>query len=249
MRAAAGRSWKHLADERIEGVEPVIPLGKRFWPLTEEEHGAAADLFAQEPLRQLATVLRSRADDAPVRVLDAAYWRKGCSSLGRLRIAVLAAIGTGRQERHCLMDVKEATAAAAPRFAGADMPRDNAERVVTGARNLSPFLGRRMVASRLLGKAVFVRELLPQDLKLEIEQLSVDEAMGVAEFLARVVGRGHARQMSASDRRGWLGELQRNRSKSLDAPSWLWRSVVDLVASHEAAYLEHCRRWAMAEAA
>ena len=39
MREAAGRSWKHLADERIEGVEPVIPLGKRFWPLKNDEQG------------------------------------------------------------------------------------------------------------------------------------------------------------------------------------------------------------------
>ena len=31
----------------------------------------------------------------------------------------------------------------------------------------------------------------------------------------------------------WLKELQRNRSKTLDAPSWLWHSVVDLVAAHE----------------
>src|ERR1700744_1385004 len=40
MRRAAGRSWKHLADEGIEGTEPVIPLGKRFWTLTAEERAA-----------------------------------------------------------------------------------------------------------------------------------------------------------------------------------------------------------------
>ena len=188
-------------------------------------------------------------DDAPLRVMDAAYWRKGCSSLGRLRIAVLVAIDSGKAERHCLMDVKEAIAAAAPRSKIADMPRDNAERVVEGARNLSPFLGERMIAERLLSKAVFVRELLPQDLKLEIEHLSREEAMRVAEFLARVVGRGHARQLTTADRKQWLAELQRNRSKSLDAPSWLWNSVVDLVAAHEAAYLNHCRRYALSEAA
>ena len=118
-----------------------------------------------------------------------------------------------------------------------------------GACALSPFLGSRMVATRLLGKAVFVRELLPQDLKLEVEHLSRDEAMAVAEFLAQVVGRGHARQLGELDRAAWLKELQRNRSKSLDAPSWLWNSVVDLVATHEAAYLEHCRRWALGQAA
>jgi len=249
MRQAANRSWKHLADERIEGVEPVIPLGKRFWPLTRRERAAVEQLFDEETLRQLATSLRSRQDGAPVRVMDAAYWRKGCSSLGRLRVAVLVAVDKGKAERHCLMDVKEAIAPAAPRAKSAKMPRDNAERVVTGARSLSPFLGGRMIAARLLEKSVFVRELLPQDLKLEIEQLSRDEAMEVAEFLARMVGRGHARQMDAATREQWLAELRRNQSNSLDAPSWLWNSVVDLVAAHEAAYLQHCRRYALSDAA
>ncbi len=249
MRAAAGRSWKHLADERIEGVAPVIPLGRRFWPLERAERQAIDALFGEPAVMALATSLRSRADDAAVRVLDAAYWRKGCSSLGRLRMAVLVAVGRGKAERHCLMDVKEAIAAAAPRSAAAAMPRDNAERVVTGALALSPFLGSRMVAGRLLGRAVFIRELLPQDLKLEIEHLSQEEATRMAEFLAHVVGRGHARQLDASDRQAWLAELHRNRSRSLDAPSWLWNSVVALVASHEGAYLEHCRRWALADAA
>jgi uncharacterized protein (DUF2252 family) len=170
MRQAAGRSWKHLADERIEGIDPVIPLGKRFWPLTRNERAAVEALFAEDALHRLATLLRSREDDAPVRVMDAAYWRKGCSSLGRLRLAVLVAIGEGKNERHCLMDVKEAISAAAPRRTTAVMPADNAERVVTGARALSPFLGRRMLSAHLLGKSVFIRELLPQDLKLEIER-------------------------------------------------------------------------------
>ena len=249
MRLAAKRSWRHLADERIEGVEPTIPLGKRFWPLTRQERTAVETLFAGDDLRQLVTSLRSRDDNAPVRVMDAAYWRKGCSSLGRLRLAVLVAAGNGREERHCLIDVKEAIAAAAPRSAIGEMPRDNAERVIAGARALSPFLGDRMRADRLQDRAVFIRELLPQDLKLEIEALSRAEAMEVAQFLADVVGRGHARQLDASERAKWQGELQRNRSKSLDAPSWLWNSVVELVAAHEAAYLEHCRRYATADAA
>ncbi len=108
------------------------------------------------------------------------------------------------------------------------MPRDNAERVVTGARNLSPFLGSRMVAARLLGKAVFVRELLPQDLKLEIEHLTRDEAMAwrsswPTSSAAAMPGSW------ATPTAHWLAELQRNRSKSLDAPSWLWNSVVELV--------------------
>ena len=249
MRAAAGRSWRHLADERIEGVAPNIPLGKRFWPLTPDERRAAAVLFEQDDLRRLVTTLRKRSEDAPVRVLDAAYWKKGCSSLGRLRLAVLVSVGEGRHARHCLMDIKEAVDAAAPHQAGSEVPSDNGERVVTGARNLSPLLGERMVATGLLGKSVFVRELLLQDLKLEIEHLDQDEAMEVAEFLAHVVGTSHARQMDAEARAAWFEELGRNRSTTLDAPSWLWDSVVDLVGLHEAAYLRHCRRWAMEAAA
>jgi uncharacterized protein (DUF2252 family) len=249
MRQAAGRSWKHLADERIEGTEPTIPLGKRFWPLTTQERESVEALFAEEDLRRLTTALRSRQDEAELRVIDAAYWQKGCSSLGRLRIAVLVAVDKGKAERHCLMDIKEAIAPAAPRDQQAAMPTNDAERVVTGARHLSPFLGGRMISARLIRKSVFIRELLPQDLKLEIEHLTPDEAMGVAEYLAHVVGRSHARQLNASDRAGWLAELQRDRSKSLDAPSWLWNSVVDLVAAHEAAYLRHCRRYAIESAA
>jgi uncharacterized protein (DUF2252 family) len=249
MREAAGRSWKHLADERIEGTEPVIPLGKRFWPLTKPERSAVDGLFEQQDVQRLAKSLRAFEDDAPLRVMDAAYWRKGCSSLGRLRLAVLLAIGDGKAERHCLMDVKEATAAAAPHVAGGGMPGDNAERVVLGARSLSPFLGGRMIATTVLGKPVFIRALLPQDLKVEIDRLTRDAAVDVAEFLARVVGRGHARQLDAVGRARWAKELRRNRSKSLDAPSWLWNSVVDLVALHEAAYLEHCRRYAATEVA
>jgi uncharacterized protein (DUF2252 family) len=69
--------------------------------------------------------------------------------------------------------------------------------------------------------------------------------MKVAKFLAAVVGRAHGRQMDGPTSRIWRGELSRNRQKDLDAPSWLWSSIVELVSSHEAAYLEHCRRYAM----
>jgi uncharacterized protein (DUF2252 family) len=60
-----------------------------------------------------------------------------------------------------------------------------------------------------------------------------------------VVGRAHARQLSQDARRRWLAELQARRPKDLDAPQWLWQAVVDLVAEHERAYLEHCRRHAL----
>jgi hypothetical protein len=58
------------------------------------------------------------------------------------------------------------------------MPFDQAERVVEGARHLSPYLGKRMRAAKLMHKSIFLRELLPQDLKIEIERLTEEEAVG-----------------------------------------------------------------------
>jgi uncharacterized protein (DUF2252 family) len=148
-----------------------------------------------------------------------------------------------------LVDLKEATAAAAPRADQAAMPRDNAIRVVTGAQALSPNLGQRMIAVRLLGKAVVMRELMPQDLKLEVGGLTQKRAMALAAYLGAIVGKAHGRQMSGADRASWLSDLAKARTTRLDAPSWLWSSVVDLLGIHERAYLEHCRLFALARAA
>src|ERR1700730_8392475 len=80
--------------------------------------------------------------------------------------------------------------------------------------------------------------------KIELERLRVSDAMKAASFLAGVVGKAHARQMDAVTRKSCSNELNRHRSKSLEAPSWLWTSVVALVGAHEIAYLEHCRKHA-----
>jgi uncharacterized protein (DUF2252 family) len=244
MKRAIRRSWKQLAKERIEDAKPTIPLGETFWPISRAESKEIKTLFASEAVRKLATMLRSRKNGAPVELLHAAYWRKGCSSLGRLRFAALLRIGKGAKSNLSLMDIKEAVKAAAPGYPSNSMPRNYAMRVVEGARHLSPFLGDRMLPAALCGRSVFIRELRPQDLKVEIHQLTQEEAMKAAHFLAAVVGKAHARQMDATSRQAWRRELKRNRTKSLDAPSWLWSSVVELVATHEAAYLEHCRRFA-----
>lgn len=246
MKQASARTWKHLARERIRDTEPTIPLGSNFWPLSKPERREMAKLFAGEDVRRLVTMLKTRDNASQVELLDAAYWMKGCSSLGRLRFAALLSVDSDLNEL-CLIDIKEATKPAAPRLADADMPHDNAERVVAGATRLAPSLGKRMMAARFGDHAVFVRELLPQDLKLEIDELSRGEATKAARFLARVVGHAHGRQMDAPTRRRWAATLRQQRSKSLDAPSWLWSSVVDLVALHEAAYLEHCRRFVAME--
>jgi len=73
--------------------------------------------------------------------------------------------------------------------------------------------------------------------------------MKSARFLSAIVSQAHARQMDRATRRKWHADVSRNRSKQMDAPSWLWSSIVGLIASHEAAYLEHCRRYALTEVA
>jgi len=249
LRKSVHRHWRHLAAERLETIKPELPLGKRFWKLTREETKALGVLFQEDGAHALLTALQSRETGDPIALVDAAYWMKGCSSLGRLRFAAMVRIGEGPGASLALVDLKEATTAAAPRASEPVMPRDNAVRVVTGAQALSPNLGQRMMAVRLLGKAVVMRELMPQDLKLDAGKLTQKRAMALAAYLGAVVGKAHGRQMSAADRTAWLSDLTKARTTKLEAPSWLWSSVVDLLGIHERAYLEHCRLFALAAAA
>jgi uncharacterized protein (DUF2252 family) len=246
-KKAATASWKSLAAEDLEGTTPTLPIGKCFWPLSREERCDIERLVAEEAMHRLATRLRSRDHKEEVKLVDAAYWVKGCSSLGRSRYAVLLHVD-GSEEDYCLLDLKEAVKAAAPHAKRLKMPSDQGERVVEGARHLSPNLGDRMLAGKLNGNSVFARELMPQDRKIEVEQLTSDEAIEVAGFLAAIVGKAHGRQMDAGTRKEWQRELRRSRSKSLNAPSWLWTSLVELLADHERAYLDHCREFVLESA-
>ncbi len=247
VHQALGRKWRHLARERIKDVKPTIPLGEQFWSPSEQERTEIVRLFEGEHASSFMATLHP-GHGGRLTVHDVAYWVKGCSSLGLLRFAVLLGIGKGDDERYCLMDIKEAVAAAAPHAPDIAMPDDHARRVVEGARNLAPFLGERMLATHLLDRPVVMREVLPQDLKLEIDQLSRAEAVQAARYLAAVVGRAHARQMDPATSAAWRRELGRSGG-GLDAPPWLWSSVVQLVAAHEAAYLEHCRAHTLGQAA
>jgi uncharacterized protein (DUF2252 family) len=78
-----------------------------------------------------------------------------------------------------------------------------------------------------------------------VDGIEEGEATEVARYLAFVVGKAHARQMDEVTCSSWLSELKRNQNKTIAAPLWLWRSVVELVSSHEAGYLEHCRQYAL----
>lgn len=247
VREALRRKWRHLHRERL-GKKPRFPLGPRFLALEPAERAELNAFLNRERVRQLVTILDSRDDDAEIRVRDAAYWVKGCSSLGLWRCAALVEVlGRGRRRNgYSLLDIKEAVAPLAPPVHAELVPTHQGERVVHGALALSPALGKRMLAGTIAGHQVFVRELMPQDLKLELQMFDDVEARATARALARVLGAGHARQMAASQSAEWRRNLEGASTRSLDAPSWLWSSVVELVGVHEKAYLEHCRRYALA---
>ena len=241
LRVAASRSWTELANERIDGVDPTIPLGDRFWPISAEERDEIERLCASEEMKSLVTCLRGRDDGAKLKLLDAAYWVKGCSSLGRLRYAVLLRVGRkSKQQEFCLIDIKEAVPSVAPTQRNAS--GQPALRVVEAARRLAPAIGERMQPARFLRRPVFIRELRPQDLKPEMPRLSRQEVVRLAEFLAAVLGRAHGEQMDGVARRSWKRKIMPKRNRKGDAAPWLWLNVVHLMAAHERGYLEHCRR-------
>ncbi|SFR78219.1 DUF2252 family protein [Sphingomonas jatrophae] len=245
-RRAHARRWRHLARERLDTTEPKIPFGKKFWRLEQAEHDAIRAVFEEPAVASLVLSLDHKDAERRLRVVDAAYWMKGCSSLGLLRFAALVGLQNvkGRSD-YALIDMKEAVAPIAPAARGAKMPADNAERVVTAARALSPHLGDRMMPVHMLDRSLFIRELAPQDLKLEVGQFSERQAAKAAHYLAFVVGKAHARQMDDATRKDWSRMLEADRRSAIDAPSWLWESVVSLAGSHEAGYLNHCREYAI----
>jgi len=222
LKRAIDRTWKQLVRDHLSHTKPKIPHGPRFWPLSRLEQRAIADALPASSLGSLAEQLGIATPDETVTVADAAYWVKGCSSLGRPRYAVLLAISDpmGRS-RLAMLDIKDAPPAAAPRSEGASMPRDNAERVVTAAQALSPGLGNRMRALRMLDRPMVLRELAPEDLKIESDHLPPLAMNAIAAYLGWVLGESHARQMSADERKQWRGRLRQSRSTRVDTPSWL----------------------------
>src|ERR1700712_310892 len=52
-KRALGRRWRHLAKERLDGPQPAIPLGRKFWALHDAERTALEDLFADPAVAHL----------------------------------------------------------------------------------------------------------------------------------------------------------------------------------------------------
>ena len=178
MKQSIARSWK-ASRQRTSGKSRSRRY--RSAPGSGRSHGPSGtrseQLFETPSLHHLATSLRSREDDAPVEVLDAAYWMKGCSSLGLLRFAVLLGIGKGKKRDFALMDVKEAVVAAAPAL----RRRENAERQCRARcrRRATSFTSSRQPdGGRIIWQSgrCSSANCLPQDLKIEIDRLTTEQA-------------------------------------------------------------------------
>jgi len=51
MKKSLARSWKKLADERLEDQSPTIPRGTKFWSLSKSERSALDEMFQTPALR------------------------------------------------------------------------------------------------------------------------------------------------------------------------------------------------------
>jgi hypothetical protein len=81
-----------------------------------------------------------------------------------------------------------------------------------------------MIAARLLDEPVFLRELLPQDLNLEIPQVTCEEAMKAARYEATIVGKAQPGR--------WIPQLGRNgSSRSLLTALRAWPTARRLIWS------------------
>ena len=95
--SAVGRTWEHLAKERLEDTSPTIPLGRRFWPISEDERREIERIFATEDVRLLVTLpfmtRRYRDPHSAVESWVRRFLRQGRSNqTGALLMTLTAAI-------------------------------------------------------------------------------------------------------------------------------------------------------------
>ena len=217
-------------------MRPQIPIGKTFWSLPDNEKWSIGVLLDSAPVKSLILAISKRSAKAKVELLDSAYWMKGCSSLGKLRYAALVHVSGERRDKLSLIDIKEAVPCP-PRRPPIQPPCRPLFRRAGGGgcpRHVAPTSATAWRRRTLSGPArSVVRELMPEYLKLEIEQFSRREALGAARYLAFVIGRD-ARPPDEPTTSGSPGTADLcHRPSDLDAPPWLWRAVVGLIVKHE----------------
>ena len=89
VKQAIKRTQKVLMAERVGENQRRFTLGRRFWELSFEEREAVELLTRSESIQELVRQIENRHDNAEIELVDAAYWVKGCSSLGLWQAAML----------------------------------------------------------------------------------------------------------------------------------------------------------------
>ena len=124
-RLSLGRKWHHLATERLGDVPSCHSARQEVLAIERTTSDGSIGLLLDDPdVKSLILELNKRSNRVRVELIDAAYWMKGCSSLGMLRYAALIHLTGERKDRLSLVDIKEAGPAAAPAASGVDIPVD-----------------------------------------------------------------------------------------------------------------------------
>ena len=229
-----GRSQKKLLDDRTEagGAARHFVRGERYTdapPDAVRAVPAALALFAER------TAAKGGPKPEQLELLDVAFRIAGTGSLGALRLAVLTR-GKGGDEGQWLFDLKEQTSCSvdvlAPRAAGSVRAAE-VEEAFRACVEAPP----RMLGTSKLGDVdVLVRRLTPQEDKLSLSKLKLEELAPLASYLGALLGAAH--------RRGRSAEFEAWSARDLGG---ILERAVTLAGIHEAAYLDLC--WLTRDAA
>lgn len=228
LAKVATRTHKDLLDRRTERVGNArrFVRGERYEEL-------AAELIPKARIAFERYVQALDPDQHTARdhfeVLDLAFRIAGTGSLGGLRIAVLTC-GKGDVDSRWVFDMKAEGTPSASVLLG--IPTQSpAERVLSAACACLENPPRMAGTTELDGQPMFVRRLLPQEDKLDLMHLRVEELPDLARYLGARLGAAHRRGVQKAPTSRW---------EKADLSGLTERAIV-VAGLHEAAYLALCR--------
>jgi uncharacterized protein (DUF2252 family) len=221
------RSRKELLDARTNVIrrQRRFVRGKRYRDISAKTRAKAERAFAKYARRLPDAQL---APERALEVIDVAFRVAGTGSLGCTRLAILVR-GKGGEDGAWIFDMKEEGTPAAACLARVP-PLEPAERVCAAVRACVARPPRMMGHTRLRGSSMFVRRLAPQEDKLDLRALRMEDLMPLARHLGALLGSAHRRGARRPPQRPWSAEECRG----------LLANAIALAGAHEAAYLAYC---------
>jgi uncharacterized protein (DUF2252 family) len=228
LAKVATRTHKDLLDRRTERVGNArrFVRGERYEELAAELVPKARSAF-ERYVQALDPDQHTARDHFEVE--DLAFRIAGTGSLGGLRIAVLTR-GKGDVDGRWIFDMKAEGVPSAAILLGAPT-QSPAERVLCAARACLENPPRMAGTTELDGQSMFVRRLLPQEDKLDLTHLRVEELPDLARYLGARLGAAHRRGTRSAPSSRW---------EKTELAGLTERAIV-VAGLHEAAYLALCR--------